>query len=264
MAARGRAGGECPLVVLEKPDEGMSEGCGIAADGLVAATASPGPVLSLVLDPKIKRMDATDLQRHVTSAFNLALDDLRAKLLQGEGSLPDLAVLTTMLQDVQQQVAGTLTTIGERINAAMAAAGQSARLDVGATVEPSLNLLDHAREAVEMAQGGGTADPDVRGHGTALDDRVRSVAVIGRVEAVEIGRGAMNLPAVELADGLAEAATEALRDVLANRKASGQVDRTELRARTREVRELGVQNMRSYADAMSDLIARLDVSGGRE
>jgi hypothetical protein len=236
------------------------QGTGAAADGLAEATASPGPVLSLMLDPKVKRMEAADLEKQVTSAFNAALHDLRANSLPAGEPLPDLASLTTALRDIQDQVVTTLTTIGGKINTAMAAAGQRARLDVAATVEPTASLLDRAREALVMAQAGVGADPDVRGQGTALDERVRAIAVVGRIETVEIGRGAMNVPAQDLADGLADAANAALRDLHAKTRASGPADRTELRERTGEIRDLSVENMRSFTQAIADLMARLDVS----
>lgn len=240
------------------------QGSGVAADGMVEAVASPGPTLSLSIDPKAKRLPPADLARHVTSACNTALQDLRANVGSAEEPLPDLALLAGLLRDVQDQVISSLGGFGAKLNAALAAAGERARLDVAAAVEPTAKLFDQTRETLAMARFGAEADPDARGEGIALDGGVRASASIGRIEAMEIGRGAMKAPAEDLARALAEAANAALRDLQAKTRASGPADRTKIRERTGEIRRLSVENMQSYAQAISDLMNRLELSGDDE
>lgn len=247
-----------------KESDSGSRGSGTAPNGLIEATASPGPTLSLTLNPRVKRLDVADLMRQVTDAFNAALHDLRTNSAPVDEPLADLAALTTQLREIQVQTVSTLSTLGEKINIAMAAAGQQARLDVDATVAPTANLLEQAGAALVLAQAGGLTDTDARGHGAALDDRIRVVATAGGIEAVEIDRRAIGMAVEDLAAGLAEAANAALKDLRTATQASAPVDRTELKERTREIRDQGVQNMRSYAQAISDLMARLDVTRSGE
>jgi hypothetical protein len=233
----------------------------IMADGMVEATASPGPVVSLVLDARAKRMDRAELAEHVTAALNAALHDLRSDMVTADEPLPDLASLMTQLRDIQDEAFRSLHEIGGKINAAVIAAGQSARLDVSATSEPTASLFDQTRDVLAMVQSGGTADPDLRGWGVALDGQIRVLAAAGRIETVEIESRTMRLPAVDLADGLAEAANAALRDLRERTRDAGAVNLDGVRERTREIRDLSVQNMQSYAQAVADLMAQLDGPG---
>jgi hypothetical protein len=244
--------------------DGGPRGSGAAADDLIEATARPGPVLTLVIDPKAKRLAPADLARHVTTAFNEALQDLRANVGSAEDPVPDLALLADLLQDIQGQVHTSLSRLGTRLNAALAAAGDRARLDVAAMVDPTLDLFDRTRETLAVAQLGADADPDVRGEGTALRGDIRAVAAIGRIETVEIERGAMKKPAEDLADGLAEAANAAMRDLQAKTRTSGPVDRSKIKERTGEIRRLSVENMTAHAQAISDLLDRLELPGTDE
>jgi hypothetical protein len=246
-------------MVFEDP-----RGSGVAADGMVEATAVPGPRLTLVLDPKAKRFSLEELARHVATAFDEALRDLREKVATGGESVPDLALLAELLADVQSQVHNSLGMLGARLNAALAAAGDRARLDVAATVRPTVDLFDRTRETLAMAQRGAEADPDVRGRGTALGGDVRAVAAIGRIESVEIERGAMKAPAADLADALAEAANAAMRDLEVKARTAGPVDRTKIKERTGEIRRLSVENMTAHAQAIADLLDRLEPPGTDE
>jgi hypothetical protein len=121
-------GGVCSLKSAQ--ESGRAAQCsGVAAEGLVEAAASPGPVVWLVLDPEVKRLDEVVLAEHVSAAFNAALHDLGAILVMADESLPDLASLANQLRDLQDQTFHALHEIGSKINVAMEAAGESARLD---------------------------------------------------------------------------------------------------------------------------------------
>lgn len=235
-----------------------ARGSGVAAKGLVEATASPGPVVSLTLDPRAKRLSPAELGKQVTVAFNAALHDLRAKLAPEEEAVPDLASLADQLRDVQDQAVHALRAIGDQINLAMEAAGERARLDVPATAEPLDKLFGQAQDALAMAQGGGTVDPDLRGTADALDGQVQVIAAPGRFGAVTIERGGLRAPVEDLARGIASAANEAMRDLQAKIQDAAPVDRSRLRELTGDIRDQSVQNMDDYAQAIAELLAQVN------
>jgi DNA-binding protein YbaB len=77
-------------------------GNGVAADGLIRASAAPGGLVeSLELDPRVLRWDTGTLTTEIVAAVNAALADLRAQL-QSAVAPPDPGALAQRLEQVQQ------------------------------------------------------------------------------------------------------------------------------------------------------------------
>ncbi len=101
LRALREAGAGAP-VGADDPEPTELRGHGVAADGLIRASAAPGGLVeSLELDARVLRWDTGTVANEIVTAVNAALADVRSQAGAAVAP-PDLPALAERLQQVQQ------------------------------------------------------------------------------------------------------------------------------------------------------------------
>ncbi|MEV0714738.1 hypothetical protein [Asanoa sp. NPDC050611] len=106
------------------PDSAPATGTGVAADGLIQATAEAGRVSDLVVDPRAMRLPPAEFAAQVRAAVNAALAEADVTATPEAAALPDPAALARQLEELQNQSAHQMARYTQSISEVMAALKQ--------------------------------------------------------------------------------------------------------------------------------------------
>jgi DNA-binding protein YbaB len=264
-----------------------AHGSGDAADGRVQVAAVSNDALGLIesveLEPRMLRMDTSELAGHLQTALNAALDDMRANAWAGPAAAAnpgiDVGALTQRLTEVQDQATRQLYQLTSALQDVMAKIGQDATVsgavavpDVAELFQETLLTLASVPAAPNGAGPAGAGFPpdggdtppagqvESRGEGEAgPGGLVRAVAGPGgRVESLAIDPAAVRKGSREVAGYVAVAANAALADCARRQRElfdAAAADRAALAQRVRTVQDLSLRQMRAFGESLAGLMA---------
>jgi DNA-binding protein YbaB len=115
-ARRVLAATRSPAAASDSPDP-SARGTGLAAEGLVRASAAPGGRLeSVTVDPRLLREGLEAICEHIVAAVNAAFDDLRAQASAAPDAGVDTAALSARLQDLQDSSVRQMAMFTQAMN----------------------------------------------------------------------------------------------------------------------------------------------------
>lgn len=240
------------------PGDVPAEGHGEASEGRVRVVAKAGTIETVTLEPRLLRLPPEEVGGLVRDAANAALTDVNGR---SSAAAPDLAAISEALREVQNEGLRQMAIITDGIAGAMAQIRQRTRISGDPSpqgLEHLLNLTQRNLDDVVAASG---EAQELRGEGEAARGQVRVVAVVGRVESVTIEPQAMRRASHELAEQLKTALNAALNELRSSaggRSPAGGVNTEELRARTRELQDMSLAQLRTYTRALRDIMGSIE------
>lgn len=250
--------GTVPADATKTDGRPETEGHGEAADGRVRVTARRGLIESIAFDPRLLRLPSEEFGESLRDALNAALGDLLGRSAV-PGAVPDPAVLTEVMRQVQNEGLRQMMTISRGIADAMDKIRERTHISGDPTPHGLEQMLSLAQRNLDdaLAAGGGGPE-DVRAEGSAANGRIAVVVATGRVESVTIEQSAMRMASHELAERVRTAVNDALAKLPAGTDRTAGGDAEELRRRVREVQDMSVARMRSYTRALRDIMASIE------
>jgi hypothetical protein len=258
------------------PGVAAARGRGEAAEGRVRVVAVSNDALGLIesaeLEPRLLRMETSELSGHIQSALNAALDDMRASAWAAPAAAAapgiDVEALAKRLTGVHDQATQQLYQLTSGLQDVMAKIGREAAVssavavpDVGELFEETLRIL---ASVAASPDGPGDGQPpgqaEGRGHGEAgTGGLVRAEAAAdGRVESLVINLAAVRKGSHEVAAYVIAAVNAALDDSFGSQRerfAAAAADRAVLAQRVRAVQDLSLRQMRVFGESLAGLIA---------
>lgn len=250
---------------VEQPDSGSGEvvrGVGQADEGRVRVTVVDDRLETVRVEARLLRSSRQDLSRHLIEAVNAALEDFRARRLDGGDLDFDLREVIADLQKANEQFKHDMN---QRMEFAAEVTAELRQAGVRVGDLPTLNVDDMIDEVtgvlrtVDEARNFG--DEELTGTGEAPRGSVRAVCVPGgRLSALVLDARAMR-GTVELERDVVTAVNAALDDLAAktrDRQAEADIDSDAVRKQLGQMRERNVARLESYFRALSDVINNIE------
>jgi hypothetical protein len=241
---------------------GAARGTGEADEGRVRVTVVDERLETVRVEARLLRSSREDLSGLLIEAVNAALDDFRARRLDGEAPDFDLREVIADLQKANEQFKHDMS---QRMDFVAEVTADLRKAGVRVGDLPTLNVDDMIDEVTGVLrtvdEARNLGDEELTGTGEAPRGSVRAVCVPGgRLAKLVLDARAMR-GTVELERDVVTAVNAALDDLAAktrDRQAEADVDPEAINKQLGQMRERNVARLESYFRALSEAINSIE------